>query len=85
MENQEKLALAISKEMIYFNVKRMRTVAWSLMYVSAVITIIHYGEVFFSKTEQVMVPAYIAIHTILFYIDLAVLLLIKEKNYMLHS
>ena len=85
MENQEKLALAIRKEMIYFNVKRMRTVAWSLMYVSAIITIIHYGEVFFSKTERVMVPAYIVIHTILFYIDLAVLLLIKEKNYMLHS
>ncbi|AVK83126.1 GGDEF domain-containing protein [Lysinibacillus sp. B2A1] len=80
MENQEKLALAIRKEMVYFNLKRMRTVAWSLMYVSAVVTIIHYGEVFFSKTERVMVPAYIAIHFILFYIDLAVLLLIKEKK-----
>ncbi|MFB7155243.1 GGDEF domain-containing protein [Lysinibacillus sp. NPDC056232] len=80
MENQEKLVLSIRKEMIQFNLKRMRTVAWTLMYVSAIITIIHYGEVFFSKTERAMVPAYIAIHTILFYIDLAVLLFVKEKR-----
>ncbi|MFE3575026.1 GGDEF domain-containing protein [Lysinibacillus sp. NPDC059133] len=80
MENQEKLVLSIRKEMIQFNLKRMRTVAWTLMYVSAIITIIHYGEVFFSKTERAMVPAYIAIHTILFCIDLAVLLFVKEKR-----
>lgn len=80
MENQEKLVHSIQKEMIQFNLKRMRTVAWTLMYVSAIITIIHYGEVFFSKTERAMVPAYIAIHTILFYIDLAVLLFVKEKR-----
>ncbi|KOS62621.1 diguanylate cyclase [Lysinibacillus sp. FJAT-14222] len=80
MENQEKLVLSIQKEMIQFNLKRMRTVAWTLMYVSVIIIIIHYGEVFFSKTERAMVPAYIAIHTILFYIDLAVLLFVKEKR-----
>ncbi|MDM5246890.1 MULTISPECIES: diguanylate cyclase [unclassified Lysinibacillus] len=80
MENQEKLALSIQKEMIQFNLKRMRTVAWTLMYVTAIITIIHYGEVFFSETESEMVPVYIAIHTILFYIDLAVLLFVREKK-----
>lgn len=80
MENQEKLALSIQKEMIQFNLKRMRTVAWAMMYISAIITIIHYGEVFFSKTERAMVPAYIVIHIILFYLDLAVLLFVREKK-----
>ncbi len=80
MKNQEKLALSIRKEMIQFNLKRMRTIAWTLMYVSTIITIIHYGEIFFSKTERAMVPAYITIHVILFYIDLAVLLFVKEKK-----
>ncbi|MFT9817267.1 GGDEF domain-containing protein [Lysinibacillus sp. NPDC056185] len=80
MGNQEELALSIQKEMVQFNLKRMRTVAWTLMYISAIITIIHYGEVFFVKTERAMVPAYIAIHTILFYLDLAVLLFVKEKK-----
>jgi len=80
MENQENLALTIQKEMIQFNLKRMRTVAWTMMYISAIITIIHYGEVFFSKTERAMVPAYIAIHTILFYLDLTVLLFVREKK-----
>ncbi|MGE7997232.1 GGDEF domain-containing protein [Lysinibacillus sp. NPDC093190] len=80
MENQEKLTLSIQIEMIQFNLMRMRTVAWTLMYVTAIITIIHYGEVFFTKTERAMVPAYIGIHIILFYIDLAVLLFVKEKR-----
>ncbi|MBG9455137.1 response regulator receiver protein [Lysinibacillus sphaericus] len=81
MENQEKLVLSIQKEMIQFNLKRMRVVAWTLMYISTIITIIHYGEVFFSNSERAMVPAYIAIHTILFYIDLTVLLFVKEKKF----
>lgn len=80
MGNQEKLTLSIQIEMLQFNVMRMRTVAWTLMYVSAIITIIHYGELFFTKTEREMVPAYIGIHIILFYIDLAVLLFVTEKR-----
>ena len=51
------------------------------MYITTIITIIHYGEVFFSNSEREMVPAYIAIHTILFYIDLAVLVFVKEKKF----
>jgi len=34
MENQENLALTIQKEMIQFNLKRMRTVALTMMYIS---------------------------------------------------
>ncbi|MGE7089935.1 diguanylate cyclase [Lysinibacillus sp. NPDC048646] len=80
MENQENLALSLRKEMIQLNLKRMRTVAWTLMYISAIITFIHFGEVFFSKEERVMVPTYIAIHTVMFYINLAVLLFVKDKR-----
>jgi len=80
MENHEKLTLSIQIEVLQFNLMRMRAVAWTLMYVSAIITVIHYGEVFFTKTEREMVPAYIGIHIILFYIDLAVLLFVKEKR-----
>ncbi|KPN93078.1 diguanylate cyclase [Lysinibacillus sp. ZYM-1] len=80
MENQEKVALSIRKEMVRLNLKGMRTVAWTLMYVSAVISFIHFGEIFFAKTERAMVPAYITIHTIMFYIDVAVLLFVREKR-----
>ncbi|WP_155590196.1 diguanylate cyclase [Lysinibacillus cavernae] len=80
MGNQEKIAFSIRKEMVQSNLKRMRTVAWTLMYVSAIISLIHYGEVFFVKAERVMVPVYIAIHIAMFYIDLAVLLFVREKR-----
>lgn len=80
MKNQEKIAFSIRKEMVQSNLKGMRTVAWSLMYVSAIISLIHYGEVFFVKAERAMVPVYIAIHIAMFYIDIAVLLFVREKR-----
>ncbi|MGN4126244.1 GGDEF domain-containing protein [Lysinibacillus sphaericus] len=85
MENQENLALSLRKEMIQLNLKRMRTVAWTLMYISAIVTFIHFGEVFFSIKERVMEPTYIAIHTVLFYINLTVLLFVKEKRIHVNS
>ncbi|WP_230491828.1 hypothetical protein [Lysinibacillus sphaericus] len=63
----------------------MRTVAWTLMYISAIVTFIHFGEVFFSIKERVMEPSYIAIHTVMFYINLAVLLFVKEKRIHVNS
>ena len=66
--------------MVQSNLKGMRMVAWTLMYVSAIISIIHYGEVFFIKAERAMVPVYIAIHIAMFYIDVAVLLFNREKR-----
>ncbi|HBT73644.1 MAG TPA: GGDEF domain-containing protein [Lysinibacillus sp.] len=80
MKNQEKIGFSIRKEMVKSNLKGMRTVAWSLMYVSAIISLIHYGEVFFVKAERAMVPVYIAIHIAMFYIDIAVLLFVREKR-----
>lgn len=80
MENQEKLAFSIREEMVQSNLKGMRIVAWTLMYVSVIISLIHYGEVFFVKVERAMVPVYIAIHIAMFYIDVAVLLFIREKR-----
>jgi len=80
MENQEKLAFSIREEMVQSNLKGMRIVAWTLMYVSVIISLIHYGEVFFVKAERAMVPVYIAIHIAMFYIDVAVLLFIREKR-----
>lgn len=46
MENQEKIAFFIREEMVQSNLKGMRIVAWTLMYVSVIISVIHYGEVF---------------------------------------
>ena len=80
MENQGKLAFSIREEMVQSNLKGMRIVAWTLMYVSVIISLIHYGEVFFVKAERAMVPVYIAIHIAMFYIDVAVLLFIREKR-----
>lgn len=75
-----KIAFSIREEMVQSNLKGMRMVAWTLMYVSAIISIIHYGEVFFIKAERAMVPVYIAIHIAMFYIDVAVLLFNREKR-----
>lgn len=85
MGNQEKIAFSIRKEMVQSNLKGMRAVAWTLMYVSFIITLIHYGEIFFDKTERAMVPIYIAIHTLMFYIDVAVLLFVREKRMTINS
>lgn len=85
MENQETIAFSIRKEMVQSNLKGMRTVAWILMYVSFIITLIHYGEIFFDKTERAMVPIYIVIHTVMFYIDVAVLLFVREKRMIINS
>lgn len=85
MGNQEKIAFSIRKEMVQSNLKGMRAVAWILMYVSFIITLIHYGEIFFDKTERAMVPIYIAIHTVMFYIDVAVLLFVREKRMTINS
>ncbi|GLC87442.1 GGDEF domain-containing protein [Lysinibacillus piscis] len=80
MGNKQQLSFMVQKEIVRLNVLRMRTVAWTWMYATTVITFVHFSELFFAVDERKMVPLYAVIHTIMFYINLAILLFIKKNK-----
>lgn len=57
MKNQEKIAFSIRKEMVQSNLKGMRTVAWSLMYVSAIISLFIMERFSLSKQKEPWSPS----------------------------